>query len=299
MLPSPVGVFSPASSGGGIYTFQLFFQSAGLAPYLRVGDIVTDLSSNQYQVTTWATSPSDFGSGTVVTTTFITSDVLPTASVGFDSLVETSGQQDVRPVVQTPGSIFNITLFSGQNAEYTLEASWTTVSEGNKAVVGDRIVDSLGKEFEITFLDTGQFSDPFRMKEVENEGIAPGVGIAALYRHTPNLELFQGSPLNDDARTIIRNRDNTLLDNLSSGSSNGDWTVVTHEVTGGELTAKQFTLASAPLVPSEVVVSVMNGPSELEFSFDYSITGSTFGWSGLSLDGLLETGDKIHLRYFA
>ncbi len=58
-------------------------------------------------------------------------------------------------------------------------------------------------------------------------------------------------------------------------------------------------MSPTPLVPSEVVVAVKGAPSPAEYAFDYTITGATLSWDGLGLDGLLEIGDKIMLRYFA
>lgn len=246
MLSTPVGIFAPSSSGGGVYTFQLFFQSAGSAPFLRVGDYVKDTAGNQYEVTTWVGSPSDFSSGAVVTTTFVDTDVLPVADVGFTSTVFTPSQVDVRPAMQTPGSIFSISLTSGQSFEYELSATWTVNSEALKAVVGDRVVDSLGKEFEITFLDPSLFTVPFKMKEVEAEGISPAVGIATLYRQTDNEDYFQGSELTDPARTNIFNRDKFLIDArlkelaaaIAGGGGTGDAVEVTRTNGSGSAMSK-------------------------------------------------------------
>lgn len=212
MLDTPVGIFSP-SGGTGTYTFQLFFQAPGLAKYLRVGDYIKDKNGKRYQVSTWATHPSDFSSSTVITATNVDADVLPTADTSFDSLAYTPGQRDKRALVQTTGILSSVTTFSGQNFEYQLSAGWVSPSEAGKAVVGDRVVDTVGKEYEITFIDgTNRFNVPFRMKEVEPIGVAPATGTGTLFRATTNFDFYRGAPLTDDARTTIYGRDSFIID---------------------------------------------------------------------------------------
>jgi len=240
MLNTAVGIQSPSSLGGGQYSLSLYFQSSSKASFMRIGDTLKDSTGNEYSVTTWATYPTDFSSGGSVTVTFITVDTLPQVDVGFNSTVFTPNQVDVRPPVQTPGSIYSISLVSGQDFEYQASASWTINSEALQAVVGDRIVDSSGKEYEISFLDVGHFTVPFKMKEVEYEGISPAVGIATLYRPTSNYDFFQGSALTDPARTNIFNRDQFLVDTILSAAGTGSGEAVASTVTndsGGTLLA--------------------------------------------------------------
>ena len=217
MLPTPVFLFSSASSGGGVYTSSVFFSPSAQAKYLRVNDTIEDSAGNQYKVTTWAGNPSDHADGGTVTMSFITADVLPVDSVSlYDGLAFTPGQVDVRPDVFTDGTISSASVHSGQTFEYTLTGSWTTSSEANKAVVGDHIIDKNGKSFEITFIDgASRFAVPFRASEVEKEGIIPPDGAATLYRPTPANDLFQGVNINKLAETAIRNRDTFVLDQLA------------------------------------------------------------------------------------
>jgi hypothetical protein len=212
MLSNPVGIINPLSIGGGNYTLDLFFQAAGLAPYLAPGDTIKDANSNEYSVVTWSTFPSNFSSGGSVTVSFITADVLPNADAGFFSEVFTPNQVDVRSAVRTPGSLFNISLASGPDYEYNMEASWTINAEANNAQIGDSIVDSTGKEYQITFLEPTKFALPFKAAEVIKEAIPPAAGIATLYRPTINFELFQGTELFDPSRTVVRNRDDFNID---------------------------------------------------------------------------------------
>lgn len=71
-----------------------------------------------------------------------------------------------------------------------------------------------------------------------------------------------------------------------------------HTVTGGEATAKQFTMSATAAASSKVLVDVIGGSSQ-ENAVDFSIAGSTFDWSGLGLDGVLAASDVVRLKYFS
>lgn len=222
MLSKAVGIFNPSSIGGGRYTCNLYFQTSSLAKFLRVDDYIKDSTNNEYKVILWSTQPADFASGGLLTLEFITSDVLPQVDVGFNSIAYTPGQIDVRPEVRTPGTLYNINFYSGQSYEYSLMGSWSFGAQAAKAVVGDRVVDSTGKEYELTYLDsTNRFSVAFRMKEVEAEGITPASGGATLYRPTTNYKFFQGSELTDPSRVIIESRDMFMVDHWLSQVPSG------------------------------------------------------------------------------
>lgn len=212
MLPTNVGIFSASSIGGGQYTFQLFFQETVKAKFMRVGDTVQDSTGNQYEVLTWATFPSDMSSSTVVTASFITTDTIPVNDSGFNSSLFTPGQTDVRPAVRTDGNIFNITFLSGQNLTYEVNANWVLPAQAGLAEPGDAIIDSTGKEYIIISLTANKFDDPFIVTESVAEGITPTAGIASLYRPTVNYSFFQGTPVSDPARTVVRNKDDFVID---------------------------------------------------------------------------------------
>lgn len=210
MLPTEVFVNNPVNLGSGEYRFELFFFELSLAKYLNVGDRVKDSANNEYEVTSLANTPHTDGGE--VTTSFVTSDTLPQQDSDYDSTAFTPGQEDVRPKAQTAVSIENVSVFDAQNYEYEIVSSVEFVGEADKLVVGDSLVDIDGKEFQITFIDTGRFDDPFRAKEVHEEGIKPKLGVGTLYTPTSSLGLFRGTPISDPARTVTRNRDNFVLD---------------------------------------------------------------------------------------
>jgi len=68
-------------------------------------------------------------------------------------------------------------------------------------------------------------------------------------------------------------------------------------ITGGEAAAKQLTLSGTPLTASKVMLDVISGGPQ-EFSVDYSVSGSVLDWSGFSLDGILDTGDRLRIVYW-
>lgn len=297
MLNQNIYIFNPTSIGGGQYTTEVYFENGAQPKYFAIGDYIEDTNNNRYEVTS-GTFP--FNDGGVVTVDFVDNDVIPQVDTGFDSLAYTPGQVNLRPELQTPGLIFNISIFDSSNYEYQLEGSWDISAQASAAVVGDRIADDSGFEYIITFLDAGQFADPFRVQEVEKIGNPPNSGIATLYRSKSQFGLFIGSPLTDPARTEIRNRDNIILENTNfgGGGANGEWTKFTRVISASDIIGKSFTISPTPLDVNEVVVKIASAPDQNQ-GLDYSITGSTFSWNGLGLDGVLEENDTVVLYYFS
>lgn len=221
-LNQKVYIFSPSSGGEGNYTFSIFLQNGSFEKYLKQGDFVQDTAGNRYQITTWSGFPNDFSDGNTVTTTFVDTDVLPVEDVNFDSDWFTPDLEDIRPPLQTDGNLSNISIFSGQNFEYTVTATWDSSPEAFKAQVGDHVADSSGTVYEITFIDeVDRFSVPCRMKEVEEYGNPPNSGTATLYRPTPLQGLFTGKQFSQTQITAVRNRDNYITDDNASTSGGG------------------------------------------------------------------------------
>lgn len=230
MLSQNVFIFNPSSSGGGIYILELYFQNISIGQYLRLGDYIEDTANNKYEVIAPTSLP--HSDGAVVTVQFVDSDVLPVADVDYNSSVYTPNQVNFRPDVRTSGSISNPSLYSGPDYEYSITAGWDLPAESDKAQVGDSIVDLSGKEFIISFLDpVNKFNVPIRVVEVLKEAVAPIPGDASLYRKTANYGFFQGTPITDPSRTVVRNRDDFQVDlalkgiqdqiDLISGSGSG------------------------------------------------------------------------------
>lgn len=301
MLATPVFVFNVQSLGSGLYSFELYFQNPAKAVFLNINDVIEDTATNKYKVISPTVIPN--ADGNVITTEFVTTDVAPVEDEDYDSLAYTPDQEDLRPEMQTGGSLGNASLHNGPNYEYSLLAGWSDPVAANKAVVGDRIVDFAGKEFEITFIDNvDRFDVPIRIKEVEKVGVFPTVGDATLYRPTPTFKFFQGTPIPGAAITKIQARDIQLIDrNIGSGGGdgNGDWVTFTHTINSSEAAAKQITLSQTPVTPAEVKMEIQGLPIGIEYGEDFSISGNTLSWNGLGLDGELQENDILEFWYFA
>ena len=207
-----------ATGGPGSYQVDINFSNASRAQYLAPGDIVTDRTGNRYRVDSpsgWVGYPTNFSNNGTANVTFVDADVAPTNSLALgDASVETEGQIDPEPQVQTGGSVLSSVLLEGRNYLYRVNASWFIGSEANAATTGDRFIDNTGKVFEITAL-SGQpnaFSQPFEAQEVDRVGISPNAGNSYLFRGTPNLRFYQGQQLSQLAEDAVRNRDEYLTD---------------------------------------------------------------------------------------
>jgi len=211
MLSTPTAIDGPSSLGGGFYSLNLFLSDGNQAKFLNIGDYILDTNSNEFSITALSNSP--FNSGQSLTVQFITNDVLPQQDTGFNSEAFTPGQVDTRPFIVTPVFVTGAAIFNAPNYEHTVQASISDILEGNKMIVGDSFVDLTGKEYNISFIDpSSRFAVPFRVIETANEGVTPSTGDGAFYRSTTNIKLYQGTEIIDPARTVVRNRDNFLVD---------------------------------------------------------------------------------------
>jgi hypothetical protein len=69
-----------------------------------------------------------------------------------------------------------------------------------------------------------------------------------------------------------------------------------HVITSAEATAKKFLLQNSPYVQNSVVVDVIGGAGQ-DLGVDFEIVNDEFRWGGLGLDGILDVGDIVRLRY--
>lgn len=244
MLAQAAFLFNTSGgSGSGLYQVDLNFSNASKAQFLAPGDQITDISGNLYLVDSpsgWVGYPTNFSNNGTVNVVPVTIDIAPANSVALgDATVETPGQIDRDPQVQTAGTIGSSALIEGRTYKYQVSAGWAVGSEANKAAVGDRFIDNAGKVFEITALSgqPGAFDFPFEAVEVEKIGDSPNAGNAYLYRGTPRFKFYQGQFLAQLAEDAVRNRDELITDeNLATGSGVGVATVRGFSGTSGNIT---------------------------------------------------------------
>lgn len=231
MLSTAVYIDSPTSLGSGDYRFNAYFNPSSKAKYLNVGDYVKDSTNNEYSVTSF-TAP--FEDGQLITAHYVTSDALPAQDSDYNSTCRTPGQLKLTSDVFTSGSCGAFTVYNATNYEYSVTVGWDSSVEANKAIVGDHIMDSQGKLLEITYIDgTDRFNVPIRVKEVDRVGEIPSAGASTMFRPTINNQFFQGTPVSDPARNVIRNRDSAYLDLITLPAIGGGG-VSTKSVIAGE-----------------------------------------------------------------
>lgn len=65
---------------------------------------------------------------------------------------------------------------------------------------------------------------------------------------------------------------------------------------GTDITNGYVTLGETPGVAAETILSVKDAAS-MHFGDDFTVTGNQLSWTGLELDGILASGDKLTIKY--
>lgn len=63
-----------------------------------------------------------------------------------------------------------------------------------------------------------------------------------------------------------------------------------------DISNKFVTLSSSPATPSATILDVIGGVAQ-DYSVDFTVSGTTLSWSGLGLDGILSSGDKLIVQF--
>jgi hypothetical protein len=84
---------------------------------------------------------------------------------------------------------------------------------------------------------------------------------------------------------------------LVAPSGGGAPEVELRTITGGEETAKQLTLASAPGTANKTQITIKGAPGQF-YGDDFTVSGAVLSWNGLGLDGILLSGDKVTITYW-
>lgn len=188
---------------GDNYDINLYFEIAGNASYLRIGDIVTDSSSNKYTILSFNdSSTSLFTDGELVT---VSGTILPTSSDEYNSTIETSDAADLSPDVAWEAMISNV--------ETTIPAYYYNVTIGNivtsdngsgTADVDDLLIDGNGNVFIIT---TAIADNIIVVRELKEEGIAPGNNLRCfISRPKPEGSLLPQTLLERLETPVVRDK---------------------------------------------------------------------------------------------
>lgn len=289
MLPQGAFLFnSSGGAGSGSYTVDVNFTDAGMAQFMAPGDTIVDSSGVSFSVTTWSIFPSDFGNNGTVTVAPLGADVAPANSTVLgDASAFTPGQVDLGTKVQTGGVLNSQSLIEGRTYRYRCSAGFFVSADANDAVVGDAIIDSRGKAFEIVAL-SGQpnaFSQPFEVVEAEKVGDPPNIGACYLFRPTPYKGFYQGQTLSQLAEDAIRNRDELITD-LCFQSLSGVSGVAGTGVGGGT--------GAGAIDPSEIVY--INGASGTITNDNTLILVDESGSVTVQMSGSFDDGKILYIK---
>jgi hypothetical protein len=81
----------------------------------------------------------------------------------------------------------------------------------------------------------------------------------------------------------------------SGGSGIGESGYI-HQITAGEISAKQLTLASAPATPSLVKVDIAGGCVQVN-GIDFTVTSDNLSWNALGMETVISVNDYIQITY--
>jgi hypothetical protein len=220
--------------------------------------------------------------------------------VDYTSEMNTPGTYDVRSKLTVLGTISSI-VWEQSTFSWKLVALWEDPGIANQVILGDLILDSAGRVFEVSYIDpVDKWAVEAKVKErsTERYGIAPVEGDANLFRPTQGEGLFTGTVFNSVVTTSMWTRDNWILEKwvgpeVQSGSViRRDSVSIANE----HLASKSFELTYTPRDPETVMVIPVGGVVQ-DFGVDYTIVGKTIIWEGLGLDGQIGLGDKFLCFY--
>jgi hypothetical protein len=86
------------------------------------------------------------------------------------------------------------------------------------------------------------------------------------------------------------------LDQLADRTWDQNYVVESIVLSGTDITNKYVNLAATPITASKTRLVVVGG-IEQAYTTDFTVSTNQLSWSGLFLDGVLETGDKLIVTY--
>lgn len=83
---------------------------------------------------------------------------------------------------------------------------------------------------------------------------------------------------------------------LAGSAVNTVWVQEIVTVTEQMILDGQLTLSETPSTGSAVALTPVGGPAQID-SIDFTVSGNVVSWTGMGLDGILESGDKLVFYY--
>lgn len=86
-------------------------------------------------------------------------------------------------------------------------------------------------------------------------------------------------------------------------SGSGSWVLVQQfrvekfTLDSTDITNKYVTLSASPIIAAKTCLNVIGG-IEQDYSVDFTVSSNQLSWNGLTLDGVLVSGDKLIVYYF-
>lgn len=118
-----------------------------------------------------------------------------------------------------------------------------------------------------------------------------GTLTASLANEVANT-VFAGPSSGSDSIPTFRT---LVLADLPAGVS--DYAVNEFTLSPTDISNGFVTLSTTPINPTLTLLNVIGGPMQ-DYGVDFSVSGSTFSWSGLGLDGVLESSDKLYIQFY-
>ncbi len=174
---------------------------------------------------------------------------------------------------------------AGGNARISIGAS---VTYNIRNAIFDRANSVLSGNLAVTPL----VGDTFGMRSQELYGSTSGTltiqPSASTTSHTLTMPSAQGA-----ANTFLRNNGAGVLTWQAAAAA---LTPYIYTLTGTDISNKFITLPATPTQPTNTLLTVIGGPAQ-DYGVDYTVTTNQLGWNGLTLDGVLVTGDKLQVLY--
>lgn len=151
------------------YNLNIYFEIAGDANYLRIGDIITDSLSNKFTVISFENSATTlFQNGGLVT---VSGSLLPTSNEAYNSTINSVNIPDFTPTVAWEAMISNVVI-SVPAYHYIITIGNIVTSDNGAGIanVDDLLIDGAGNVYIIT---TAINNNIVTVKELNELGIAP------------------------------------------------------------------------------------------------------------------------------